>query len=166
VIIMSFQEEWILPEPVETLASDDLVARVRLLLPDDVLVSIRGQGDDRTIDIVFEADRVEAIASKLSAREGQLDWEWRADMDPPMNDGTSYDVHIDIVDDKGPTLRIYSNDGANRAAWPIVFSIASSLAEQLGALADEDSPPSSDRIPIFIEPPGAGRGRGGSSKPN
>ena len=45
-------------------------------------------------------------------------------------------MDVDFVDDEHPLIRIYSNDGDNRDAWPIVFSIASSLAEDLGAVAD------------------------------
>ncbi len=135
---MSFEEAWFLPKPVTTYSSDDLVARVRALLPAGVQVSVHGESDDaRAITIDFPASLVDAIAAKLSAREGQLDWDWRDDLDPPR-EGDAYSVDVDFVDDEHPLIRIYSNDGDNREAWPIVLSIASSLAEDLGAIAEED----------------------------
>ena len=149
---MSFQEEWVLPQPVESYSSNDLLGRVRGLLPDGIAITISGEPDDRTIHVNFAATEVDAIAAKLSERAGQLDWDWRADMDPPRSDGDVYDVHIDIVDHQRPILRIYSNDGANRQAWPLVFSVAASLAEDLGAIPEEEAPPPSDRMPMFVEP--------------
>jgi hypothetical protein len=156
---MSFQEEWVLPQPVDSYSSDDLLRRVRGLLPDGIEITISGESDNRTIHVSFATTAVEAIAAKLSKRDGQLDWDWRGDMDPPRPDGDVYDVHVDIVDDERPILRIYSNDGENRQAWPLAFSIAASLAEDLGAIPEEDAPPPSDRIPMFVEP-------GKASKPN
>jgi hypothetical protein len=156
---MSFQEEWVLPNPVESYSNDDLLNLVRKLLPEGVAVTISGEPDDRAIHVEFPTTHIEVIAEKLSQRDGQLDWDWRDEIDPPLQGGATYDVHIDLVDDDRPILRIYSNDGENRAAWPLVFSIASSMAEDLGAIPEEDAPPPSDRIPMFIEP-------GKRSKPN
>jgi len=157
---MSFHEEWVLPQPVESYASDDLLGRVRSLLPDGIAIAISGEPDSRTIQVNFATAEVDIIAVTLSKRDGQLDWDWRADMDVPRSDGDVYDVHLDIVDDERPILRIYSNDGENRQAWPLVFSIAASLAKDLGAIPEEEAPPPSDRIPMFIEPGKAGRTSG------
>lgn len=159
---MSFSEEWVLPEPVGAYASEALVAQVAAIVAGSAEVAIRDAGDARALTISFGAAQVEALASKLAERPGQLDWDWRADLDPPRRGGSRYVVQIDVVHDDPPLLRIDSNVEENRAAWPILFSIASSLAEELGVAPDEEAPPSSDELPIFIEP---GR-RGGESKPN
>jgi len=155
---MSFQEEWVLPKPVETYSSVDLVRRVRGLLPDGLRVGISGRADNRTIQIDLPAQQVDVVGAKLSKRDGQLDWNWRGEVDPPSS-GDVYELLIDVVDDERPLLRIASNDGENRQGWPIVFSIASSLAEELGAIPEEEAQPPNDRIPMFIEPDK-------SSKPN
>ena len=154
---MSFGEEWVLPCGVETYSDEDLVAKVRGLLPAGTVVALLGENDARAVCVTFPASDVESIAAKLASREGQLDWEWRRDMDPPR-DGETYTVQIDIVDDQGPLVRVHSSDESNREAWPIAFSIASSLAEILGATSSDDAP-ISDAFPMFIEP-------GRTSKPN
>lgn len=149
---MSFQEEWVLPEPVENYSSEHLLAIVRSLLPEGPVVTISGLHRCRTLRVDFPVHAVDRIAAKLSKRPGELDWDWHDDMDPPREGRMKYDVHIDVVDDERPIVRIYSNDGQNREAWPIVLSIASSLATELGAIPEEDAPPPSDRFPLFIEP--------------
>jgi len=154
---VSFQEEWVLPASVQSYADDDLLRRVRRLLPDDMAVRISGQPSCRTITVDLAESEVQAVASKLEAR-GQLAWDWRDDMEPPRS-GDAYDLHIELVDDGRPILRVYSNSGENRRAWPLAFSIAEGLADDLGAIPEEDAPPPSDRIPLFIEP-------GKTSKPN
>ncbi|NOU33871.1 MAG: hypothetical protein HOO96_38755 [Polyangiaceae bacterium] len=149
---MSFQEEWVLPQPVESYSDEDLLGRVRALLPEGTSVEVSGDPDCRTIRVDFQVADVDAIAEKLATRPGQLDWEWREDFDPPRGGGQDYNVHVDIVDDERPILRIYSNDGENRQAWPLVCAIASSLAEELGGIPEDEAPPPSDHIPMFIEP--------------
>ncbi len=136
---MSFEEAWVLPKPVESYGTDDLIARVRALLPEGVTISAFGDVD-RAITVEFPATLVDAIAAKLSARDGQLDWDWRRELDPPRK-GDRYRVDLDVVDDERPLIRVASNDGDNREAWPLVFSIASSLAEDLGAVDAEDEIP-------------------------
>jgi hypothetical protein len=147
---MSFGEEWVLPHPVETYSDADLVARVRALLPAGISVALVGANDARALRVMFRPVDVDAIAAKLSSREGQLDWKWRHEMDPPRN-ADAYTIQLDIVDDEGPVLRVHSNDEHNREAWPIAFSIASSLAEDLDA-EDAFDPFEMDRIPMFIAP--------------
>ncbi len=149
---MSFEEEWVLPQPVESYTDEDLVRQVRALLPEGIRVQVSGDPDCRTIRVDFCVADVDAIAETLAARPGQLDWEWREELDPPRDGGQDYNVHIDIVDDERPILRIYSNDGENRQAWPLLCAIASSLSDELGGIPEEEAPPPSDRLPMFIEP--------------
>lgn len=158
---MSFEEAWVLPKVVSNYADADLVSRVRDLFPPKAGIQVRISGElsCRSIRVDVPLAEVEAVADKLAARPGELDWDWRAEMDPPDDeDDDVYALYIDIVDDDYPLIRIYSNEGSNRAAWPLLFSIASSLADELGAIPEEDAPPRSDHIPMFIEP--------GKPKPN
>lgn len=140
-----------LPQPVESYANEELVVRLRANLPVGIAVQISGTTECRTLHVAFSVEQVEGIAKKLSSRDGQLDWDWRGDLEPPR-DGDAYEVEIDVAHDERPLLRVYSNDGNNREAWPLVFSMASSLAEDLDAIPEEDAPPPSDRIPLFIAP--------------
>lgn len=156
---MSFQSQWVLPEPVQAYGDAALLSRVKALLPEGIALSISGPPEMRTIRARLPVVRVDEIAAKLATREGELGWDWRRDMDPPRSGGDSYDVHIDFVDDDRPILRICSSDGENRAAWPLAFSIASSLADDLGGIPEDEATPPSDRFPMFIEP-------GKRSKPN
>jgi len=149
---MSFEEAWVLPHPVESYSDGDLLGRVRGLLPDGLAIEITGEPDERTLSIEMPTNRVDSIAEKLARRDGQLDWDWRGEVETPPRGADAYVTHIDIVNDDRPLLRIYSNDGDNRQAWPLVFSVAASLAEQLGATPLDDAPPPSDSLPMFIEP--------------
>lgn len=149
---MSFEECWILPPAVAPFSDEEWHQRVRALLPQEVEITVSGDLEDRSIRVELPLALVEAVASTLATREGQLQWDWRAELDPPRGDRDRYTLSIDLVTDERPILRIYSNDGDNRAAWPIVFSIASSLAEEVGGIPEEDFPAPSDRIPMFVEP--------------
>jgi len=152
---MSFAEDWVLPNPAESYSTDDLLARLRKLLPVGVVATASGDTVRRTFHVTFAVAQVEAVAQMLSSRPGQLAWDWRAELEPPRF-GLDYVVHLDVLEDERPILRASSNDGENRAAWPLVSSMASSLAEDLGAVPEEDAPPPSERLPLFIEP---GKGR-------
>ena len=149
---MSFGEEWVLRQRVDSFSTDDLRARVAALLPEGVALKVTGKRS-RRIQVTFGADAVETLAAKLASRPGQLDWDWREDMEAPS--GGSYEVLVELVKDELPLVRVSSNDGNNRQAWPIAFAIASSLAEDLGVLSDDEEARVKEGVPMFIEP---GRG--------
>ena len=133
---MSFGEEWVLRQRVDSFSNDDLRARVAAILPEGVTLKVTGKRSSRTIQVTFGADAVETLAAKLASRPGQLDWDWRKDIEAPP--GGSYEVFVELVKDELPLVRVSSNDGDNRQAWPIAFAIASSLAEDLGVLSDDE----------------------------
>ncbi len=155
---MSFREAWVLPLPLPSYEPTEVLARVRKLLPAGLAVDLTGH-EHRTLRITFTTADVDVLAAHLARRPGQLDWDWRDELDPPLADGVTYDVFVTLVHDGYPLVRIDSNDGENRQAWPLVFSIASSLAEDLDAVPEESMPPTSAHYPPFIVP-------GGSTKPN
>ena len=134
---MGFGEEWVLRQRVDSYSSEDLRTRVAAILPRGVAVKVTWRRSSRMISVTFRADAVESIAAKLASRPGQLDWDWRGDMEPPA-DGATHEVLVELVNDELPLVRVSSTDGGNRQAWPIAFSIASSLAEDLGCLSDDE----------------------------
>ena len=139
---MSFEEAWVLPRSAASYASEELLARVRAMLPAATEIAVEGDADDdRTIRVTFEETDAERVGASLARRSGQLDWDWKSDLDPPLfRDDGLYEVAIDVVQDaERPLVRVYSNDAENRAAWPLAFAIASTLAEDLGAVPEEDA---------------------------
>lgn len=136
---MSFGEEWHLSVSVDEIEDDGLFARVDELLPGGLTVTILGEPAARTIRLEFRPDQVDALAEALAPPMGQLDAQWRTDLDPPRF-GASYAVAIDVlVDEDGDSIvRIDSNDAENRQAWPLVWAIAAGLADALGEVDDED----------------------------
>lgn len=145
---MSWQEDWVLPHSVESLLDAEILEKVRAILPASVeLKLVNEEPAYRIVLATFAPDAVELVAAKLSERDGQLDWDWRADMDPPPHGVSVYKLHVELVDDERPILRVCSNDGTNREAWPLAFSLCSSLAEELGAIPEEDAPPPSSSEP-------------------
>jgi hypothetical protein len=153
---MSFQQEWVLPRPVEAYSNEALIGQVRRWLPTDAIVEVTGVPSDRTLSVRFATTDVESIADGL---EQYLFEDWQRDLDPPRHSDGSYLLHIEVVDDERPILRIYSNEGDNRQGWPILAAIASGLAEALGGVPEDEAPEPSDKIPMFIAP-------GKASKPN
>ena len=154
---MSVSEAWVLPLPLPSYEPAALLTRVRALLPAGTAVDLVGH-DRRTVRVTFTVADAEAIGAHLGRREGQLDWDWRADLDPPLADGETYDLFVALVHDGYPLVRIDPRDGENRQGWPLVFSLASSLAEELGAVPAEEMPPASDHLSLVRVP--------GKLKPN
>lgn len=144
---MSVTEAWVLPLPLPSYEPGEVLARVRALLPAGTAVDAVGH-DRRTVRVTFTVSEVEAVAAHLARREGQLAWDWRADLDPPLADGQTYDLFVALVHDGYPLLRIDPRDGENRQGWPLLFSLASSLAEDLGAVPAEEMPPESDHLSL------------------
>jgi hypothetical protein len=131
---MSFEEEWILPKPIEHYRDDDVLGFVRKILPPSIGATLSGPTEDRVIRIVFATTDVPALSAQLTEL-GELDWDWEDDLEPP-SDGDRYTVVIELVHDEVTKLRVSSNDDDNRAAWPLVFSIAASLSLDLDALIE------------------------------
>ena len=131
---MSFEEEWILPKAIEHYRDEDVLAFVRNILPPSIGATISGPTEHRAIRIVFSTKDVGELSARLTEL-GELDWEWEDDLEPPR-DGQRYSVAIELVHDEVTKLRVASNDDDNRAAWPLVFSIAASLSIDLDALID------------------------------
>jgi hypothetical protein len=131
---MSYEEEWILPKPIEHYRDEDVIGFVRTILPPSIAATISGPTEDRVIRVVFSTSDVAALSARLTEL-GELDWDWEDDLERP-SEGDRYSVAIELVHDEVTKLRIASNDDDNRAAWPLVFSIAASLSVDLDALID------------------------------
>jgi hypothetical protein len=131
---MSFEEEWILPKAIEHYRDEDVLGFVRTILPPSIAATISGPTEHRVIGVVFSTSDVAALSARLTEL-GELDWDWEGDLEPP-SEGDRYSVAIELVHDEVTKLRIASNDDDNRAAWPLVFSIAASLSVDLDALID------------------------------
>ena len=131
---MSFEEEWILPKAIEHYADEDVLGFVRKILPPSIGATISGPTEHRVVRVAFSTSDVHALSARLTEL-GELDWDWEDDLEPPA-EGDRYSVAIELVHDEVTKLRIASNDDDNRAAWPLVFSIAASLSVDLDALID------------------------------
>lgn len=131
--VMSYEEEWILPKAIEHYRDEDVLGFVRTILPPSIGATISGPVEHRVIRIVFGTSDVGALSARLTEL-GELEWEWEDDLQPPDSD--RYTVAIELVHDEVTKLRVASNDDDNRAAWPLVFSIAASLSVDLDALIE------------------------------
>ncbi len=131
---MSFEEEWILPKAIEHYRDEEVLGFVRKIVPPSIGATITGRTEDRVIRIVFSTSDVPRLSAQLTEL-GELDWEWEDDLESP-SEGDRYTVAIELVHDEVTKLRVCSNDDDNRAAWPLVFSIAASLSIDLDALID------------------------------
>ncbi len=145
---MSWEEEFYLPRPASTYEGAALVAVLRRIVPDDIEVVATRDNEITAVRLRFAIARTEEIAACLGSSRGSwLAFEWRADVDPPLDpDRTYYDLVVELVDDDDRhLLRVASSDGDNRAAWPLAFAVAGCLADALDATADPPPDPPDER---------------------
>ena len=154
---MSFSEHFHLPNLVTSYDRTQVEEFVRSIVPSNTRVEVRSDGaGDFCVLWAMAPNLVEEAAQLLGdSPQTWLNYEWRADMDPPQGtiedaNGRSadgYEMWVEFVDvtdetneDTGPEylIRVSSNDGGNREAWPLAFALAGRLAEEFDAL---DEPP-------------------------
>jgi hypothetical protein len=85
----------------------------------------------------FPPERIDALIELLFAGVT-----WREDVkdqvDPLYAGEDQYLVSLEFLRDEHPVVSLYSNDGHNRACWPIAEAIAMRIAERLGGVDERD----------------------------
>lgn len=134
---MSWEAEW----PIERMPShDELVRHMAALVEIAQLTSADVAEDDYggfLISVVLRAAAAPDIPALLGFDYRERE-DVRRDLDPP--EGEHYNVAMDIVapeDDAPAFVRVYSSDGDNREAWPVVHDIGLALAMRLGMVDEE-----------------------------
>lgn len=137
---MSWEAEW----EIEQMPSrEELERHMSALVEIAQLTSTVVSEDDYggfAISVVLRAARAENIPTLLGFDDRDLE-DVRRDLGPP--EGEHYNVTLDVVApdaDEPAIVRVYSNDGDNRDAWPVAHDIGLALAMRLG-IVDEDAEP-------------------------
>jgi len=138
---MSWEAEW----QIERMPSlEELERHMSALVEIAQLTSTVVSVDDYggfAISVVLRAARAEDIPTLLGFDYRDRE-DVRRDLDPP--EGEHYNVTLDVVapdnenNEPRPFVRIYSNDGDNRDAWPVVHDIGLALAMRLGMIDEDD----------------------------
>jgi len=133
---MSWEERWVLPHAIDTYEATDIAKKVGAMMPDGTEVtSVVDEDGDIIVRVSFSESELDSVGAKL-AGDGFLDWEWESEIDPPRHT-EHYVVQIELKTDEQPLISVYSNDTENRAAWPLAFTIAARLAEELDAIEED-----------------------------